>query len=106
MESYRNVLKELVRFAKREYREKKPDSVKVLRTKNVRFLTLGGAFKTYSLRKAQNPPYMIIVEYKERLRLYLFTKEGILIEGINQHKNPKFLKELKRSSITEYKFPK
>jgi hypothetical protein len=106
LKGYRDVLKELVKFAKHEYQEKKPNSVKVMRTKSVRFLSLGGALKAYVSRESQNPRYMVIVEYKEQFRLYLFTKEGVLINGINQVKNFKFLKELQKNTITEYKLPK
>ncbi len=41
MERYRNVLKEIVKFAKREYIEKKPNTIKLLRIKDIRVLTLG-----------------------------------------------------------------
>ena len=106
MESYRNVIKELVKFAKREYQEKRPQTVKVLRIKDIGVLTLGGPFKTLSIRKSQNPYYIVSVEYKENLRIYLFTKEGVLIEGINQDINPKLLNQLKKNTTTEYKVPR
>jgi hypothetical protein len=106
VEHYRDILKKFVKFAKREYQEKKPNSVKVLRTKSVRFLSLGGAFKNYVSQESQNPRYIVLVEYKEQFRLYLFTKEGVLINGINQIKNFKFIKKLQNNTITEYKLPK
>ena len=105
MESYRNVLKKLVKFSKREYQEKKPSMVKVLRIKDIRFLTLGDALKTLRMQQSQNPHYIVLVEYIENLRIYLFSKEGILIEGINQKGNPKFLNELKKRTIIEFKLP-
>ncbi len=46
MISNRKVLKEIVKFGKKEYREKKPSNVEVLRIKDETIFTKGEPFKT------------------------------------------------------------
>ena len=44
----RKILQEIVKFAKKEYREKKPSNVKILRIKDETIFRKGEPFKIYS----------------------------------------------------------
>jgi len=46
----KKTVKKLIFFAKREFREKKPYSVMVLRMKNERIISKGGPLKILSMR--------------------------------------------------------
>ena len=98
----RKILKQLIFFAKREFKEKKPISVQVLRGKAEQVLTKGGPLKEYSLKQVFGAYYLVMAEYKEELRIYYYSKEGKLLEAKNLEKTPKLLQELQKSTIREF----
>ena len=75
----RKVLQEIVNFGKKEYREKKPSNVKILRIKDVTVFTKGEAFKRIIIAKSSHPHYLVLVEYDKDLRIYFFSKSGMLL---------------------------
>ena len=101
----RHALKEIVKFAKREFREKRPKSVKVYRVKNERVFTRG-FLSSISMSKERLSKYIVAVEHPEALRIYFFTKQGILFSGKNFEKTEKLDKEIKKNTIIQYRLPK
>jgi hypothetical protein len=102
----RKILKQLIFFAKREFKEKKPISVQVVRVKAEQVLTRGGPLKEFSLKQVIGAYYLVIAEYKEVLRSYYYSKEGKLLEAKNLEKTPKLLQELQKSTIREFQVGK
>ncbi len=64
MISNRNVLKEIVKFGKKEYREKKPCNVKVLRIKDETIFTKGEPFKTKLEKKVQTQIFVGLITFE------------------------------------------
>lgn len=104
--STRNTKKSLIYFARREYREKRPLSVRVLRIKREKILTLGGPFKILSISVTKNPYYLVLIEYAEQIRIYYYSKNGISLGARNFEHEEKLLKEIRKATIIEYKLPK
>ena len=102
----RKVLKHVVQFATQEFTEKKPVSAQVLRRKRKTFFTRGGPLKTISLGKTEDPYFLVALDYAHTLRIYYFSKKDIFLGGQNFDKSSEFLRELKKSTITEFKLPK
>ncbi len=102
----RKVLKHVVKFATREFTEKKPMSVRVLRRKRETFFTRGGPLKAISIGKTEDPYFLVALDYAHALRIYYFSKKGIFLGGQNFDTSSEFLRELKKSTITEFKLPK
>lgn len=102
MISNRKVLKEIVKFGKKEYREKKPSRVEVLRIKDETIFTKGEPFKRVSIAKSSHPHYLVLVEYDKSLRIYFFSKNGILLGGENFDKTPKLINTIKNNTVKEY----
>lgn len=101
----RHALKEIVKFAKREFREKRPRSVKVYRVKNERVFSRG-FLSSISMSKERLSKYIAAVEHPETLRVYFFTKQGILFSGKNFEKTEKVRKEIKKNTTIQYRLPK
>ena len=104
--SIRNTKKNLIHFARREYREKRPLSVRVLRIKGEKVLTLGGPIKVLSISKTKNPYYLVLVEYTEQIRIYYYSKNGVSLGARNFECEQKLLDKIKKATIIEYKLPK
>lgn len=102
----KKVVKELIHFAIREFKEKGPLLVQVLRMKGEKFLTKGGPFKVLSISKVSDIYYMILINYMDNIRLYYFSKEGLLLGAENLGLNEKLIKEIKKSSVLEFEYPK
>ncbi|NVM32034.1 MAG: hypothetical protein HWN65_24550 [Candidatus Helarchaeota archaeon] len=105
MISNRNVLKEIVKFGKKEYREKKPSNVKVLRIKDETIFIKGEPFKRVSIAKSSHPHYLVMVEYDKDLRIYFFSKSGLLLGGENFDKTSKLVNTIKKNTVKEYSIP-
>jgi len=69
MISNRKVLKEIIKFGKREFRDKKSFSVKILRIKDETIFTKGEPFKRIIIAKSSHPHYLVMVEYDKNLRI-------------------------------------
>ncbi|MFW9818140.1 MAG: hypothetical protein ACFFE5_00915 [Candidatus Thorarchaeota archaeon] len=102
----RKVVKELIFFAKREFREKKPLAVQVLRRKSEQIYTIGGPLKEFSMKRVEGAFYLLVVEYKEEYRIYYYSKEGKLLEAKNLEKNLKLQHEIQKSTIREFQLGK
>ena len=102
----RSGLKKIVKFAKREFQEKKPESLRVLRIKDEQVFTLGGSIPIMVFKKIHNPYYLVLLDYKDQIRVYYFTKNGVLIKGENFQKTLDKMKKIKKATKIEYKLPK
>ena len=102
----RVALKEVVKFARREFREKKPQNVRVLRVKDEKIVSFGGPFPVLSIKAAQIPFYIVVLNYGDMYRLYNFGKDGTLIGGENVEKNSDKMKKIEKSTKTEYIIPR
>jgi hypothetical protein len=102
----RTALKEVVKFAKREFREKKPLNVRVLRVRDEKVFSIGGPIPAITVRATQVPYYIVVLDYGDVYRLYNYTKDGALILGENVEKGSDKMKEIEKSTKLEYKIPK
>ena len=100
--SERGTLKEIIKFAKREFRVKKPLSVKVLRVKDKRVFSRGALLPSITMKETQVPYYIVIVEYANNYRIYNYSKTGILINGENTEKTSDKMKQIEKSTKLEY----
>ena len=103
--SHREVLKNVIKYGKREFAEKKPLTLKVLRMKSKSILTRG-LLPSINIKQIGVVQFIVVAEYTEDIRIYSFNREGQLLGGENIDKNPKFLKELAKSTNLEYHLPK
>ena len=98
----RKVLQEIVKFAKREYREKQSSNVKVLRIKDETIFRKGEPFKRISIAKSSHPHYLVLVVYDKNLRIYFFSKSGVLLGGENYEKTSKLVNMINKNTVKEY----
>ncbi|NHJ24114.1 MAG: hypothetical protein EAX89_06040 [Candidatus Lokiarchaeota archaeon] len=101
----RNILKTLAHFAEREYKEKRPKSVKIYRVKSKSVLTRG-VLPSLQIKQVGPIAFLVIADYGEHYRCYNFSRQGILISGDNVEPSPKFLKDLEKSTKLEFQLPK
>ena len=101
--SERTALKEVVKFAKKEFREKKPLTGSVLRVKDVQKVTRGGPLPQHVIKESHNRYYVVLLDYGENFRVYNFSKTGILINGETIEKNSDKITLLEKSTKVEYK---
>ncbi len=102
----RTALKEIVKFAKREFREKKPQNVRVLRVKDEKILSIGGPIPAITIKESQIPYCIVALDYGDIYRLYNFRKDGTLIGGENVEKASDKMKKIEKSTKTEYIIPR
>jgi len=102
----RTALKEIVKFAKREFREKRPQNVRVLRVKDEKILLIGGPIPVITIKETQVPFYIVALDYGDMYRLYNIRKDGTLIGGENVEKTSDKMKKIEKSTKTEYIIPK
>ncbi len=105
MISNRKALKQIVKFGKKEYREKKPSNVKILRIKDETIFIKGEPFKRVSIAKSSHPHYLVLVEYDKNLRVYFFSKNGVLLGGQNFDKTSKLINTIEKNTVKEYNVP-
>ena len=99
----RNVLKNIVKFAKKEFREKKPLTCRVLRVKEAKKVSIGGPLPQHVVREPKSCHYVVLLNYGGNYRVYSFTRTGILMNGENVEKNSDKIKKLLKSTKVEYK---
>lgn len=104
MINLRKLPKQLILFGKREYREKKPSRVTILRIRD-KTIFKRGFMPPLIIKQHDLIQYVIIAEYDIMLRLYLFTPTGILLGAENIEKNSILLKKLTKSSRILYTIP-
>lgn len=105
MISSRKVIQKIVKFGKKEFREKKPSSVEVLRIKDETIFTKGEPFRRVSIAKTSHPHYLVIVEYDRDFRIYFFSISGVLLRGENFERTLKLLKIINKNTVKEYTIP-
>ncbi|MHA1148090.1 MAG: hypothetical protein ACTSR8_07565 [Promethearchaeota archaeon] len=105
MISEREVLKIIVQFGKREYKEKKPKSLRIYRIKSKSILKRG-MLPNLSIKQIGLIHYLIVLDYIDNLRIYLFARDGHQLGGQNIDKTQDFLKELQKSTSLQYHLPK
>jgi len=103
--SQRKALKDIIQFGKREFKEKKPLSVEILRVKSKTILTRG-VLPSLSIKQIKGAKYLVVADYKEFFRIYPFSSSGVLLSGQNLEKTAKLLKTLKKGTVKEYTLPK
>lgn len=103
--SQRKVLKEIIQFGKREFKEKKPLSLEILRIKSKTILKRG-VLPTLTIKQIRKIRYLIVVDYKESLRIYSFNSNGLFLGGTNLENTPKLQKLLKKDTVKEYTLPR
>ena len=101
----RTALKEVVKFAKREFREKKPHNVRVLRVKDEKVFSKGGPIPGITVKQTKIPYYLVVLDYGDMYRLYKFKKDGELFQGENVEKQSEKMKQIEKSTKVEYKIP-
>lgn len=99
----RKALKKVVKFAKKEFREKKPLAGSVLRVKDLKKISIGGPLPQRGVAEIHSLYYIVILDYGEHYRVYNFSKTGILLNGENIEKDSEKIKILKKSTKVEYK---
>jgi len=101
----RHILKNLVQFAKREYDEKRPKLVQVLRVKSKTLLTRG-ILPSLQIRQVGAISFIITADYSDIFRIYYFDHSGKLLYGDNIEPTAKVVKNIEKSTKLEYQFPK
>ena len=101
----RLALKDVIKFARREYKEKKPSNIRVLRAKKETVFSKGGPIPSIIVKKHQIPPYIVALDYADVFRFYYFSKEGVLLGGENVEKDTKKAKVIQKSTKTELSIP-
>ncbi len=102
----KKIVKILIHFARREYKEKRPIGVRVLRVKEELVLSKGGPIKTLNVRQIKNPYYLVVVEYKNQMRIYSYLLNGVPLEAENLDITKSLLDKIKKKTVKEYEFPK
>ncbi len=104
MINLRKLPKQLIQFGKREYIEKKPLKVTILRVRD-KTVFKRGFMPSIIVKQHELIQYVIIAEYDVILRLFLFTPTGILLGAENIEKNSILFKNLMKSSKVLYSLP-
>ncbi len=102
----KKIVKALIKFARREYKEKRPLSVRVLRVKEAHVLSKGGPIKTLSVSQIKNPYYLVVVEYKNQMRIYSYLFNGVSLGAENFDITKSLLDEIKKKPVKEFEFQK
>ena len=105
MENVRNSLKIINRFARREYKEKRPKSVRVLRLKSKSILTRG-ILPRFQVKQEGPVVYLVVSDHGNEYTIYFFNRNGNRIGGQSYELTQKLLKELKKSTVLKASFPK
>jgi len=102
----KKTVKKLIFFAKREFREKKPYSVMVLRMKNERIISEGGPLKILSMSQASPIYYLVVINYEHHFRLYYYSRKGVALGAQNLELDENTMQKLHKLTVVEYRFPK
>ena len=101
----REGLKTVIHFANREYKGKRPKSVKVFRVKSQTVLRRG--ILPNLLIKQKGPiEYLVVEDRGHELKIFCFDRDGTYIADCTKEPTPKFLKELQKSTTLEAQLPR
>jgi len=103
--SERLATKKVVKFAKREYREKHPLSVVVARTKP-ELIFSKGFLSSLRVQRQHLSRLIMIAEYRDEYHIYSFSKTAELLGAENIVKTEQFQKKVENSTSKIYKLPK
>ncbi len=101
----RDIVKNIIKFGKREFNEKKPLSLQIFRVKSKNILKLG-MLPNLTIKQISGIFFLVVLDYGKDLRIYYFNREGHLIRGENVEKTPTLIKSLTKETNLEYKLPK
>lgn len=101
----RTALKEIVKFAKREFKQKRPRNVRVLRVKDEKVFSKGGPIPSVTVRESQFPYYIVALDYGDVYRLYNFKKDGTLTSGENVEIASEKMATIEKNTKVEYNIP-
>ena len=102
--SDRGVLKRIVQFGKREFTTKRPTSLKILLVKSNSISALG--FLPNLVYRENGPVhYLVVLDYKEHLRIYFFNRNGTSLGAQNFDSDDKLLLNLPKKTILKYSLP-
>lgn len=104
MVNERKISKELIHFGRREYHEKKPIQVNILRIKDSTSFKRG-MFPSLVIKQSQPIQYIVVAEYIDIARVYLFNSKGILIGAENLEKESSILERLAKVGKKLYHIP-
>ena len=101
----RGVLKRVVQFGKQEFSAKRPSSLRVLLVKSKTVSALG--FLPNLIYQEHDPVhYLVVLDYKEHLRIYFFNRSGINLGAKNFEKDDKLLLDLPKVTVLRYSLPR
>lgn len=105
MEDQKKILKQLIKSARREFSEKRPLNIKILKIKD-RTILKKGILPSLVIKQHQAIQFIVLVEYFDQFRIYLFSLKGILLEGKNLSKESPDISKILSSSQKLYQIPK
>jgi hypothetical protein len=100
----RKALKRVVQFGKREFSTKRPSSLHVLLVKS-RSVSALGFLPNLVYREHGHIQYLVVLDYKEHLRIYFFDINGNSLGAQNFDKNDKLLRDLHKLTVLKYSLP-
>jgi len=98
----KKVVKNLIFFAKREFSKKRPLKVSVVRVRNAAMFTKGGPLKVLNIQKAPDALYLVLVEYKEEIRIYYYSKEGKPLGAQNFNRDQALIEKIQKATVKEF----
>lgn len=101
----RDSLKSVVKFARKEYEEKRPINVKVIRVKPKSILTRG-LLPSLNIKHIGQVRFVVLANYGKNIRVYFFSKNAQLMGGQNIEKDSKSYNVLMKNTRQEYSYPK
>jgi hypothetical protein len=102
--SDRGVLKRIIQFGKHEFSTKRPASLKVLLVKS-KSVSAFGFLPNFVLREHGPIHYLVVLDYKEHLRIYFFNHNGMNFGAKNFEKDDKLLQDLPKATVLKYSLP-
>lgn len=100
----RKAAQEVVLFAKRQWKEKRPKTVEVRRVKDETLVEFG--FPKYIIKTQAPIRYFVSVEYSDALRIYQFSDKGELLGAENFEQPFEIRKHIVKKSRLIAKFPR
>ena len=101
----REGLKTVIHFANREYKEKRPKSIKVFRVKSQTVLKRG--ILPNLLIKQKGPiEYLVVEDRGDELKIFGFSRNGTYITDYTTDLTLRFLRDLQKSTTLEAQLPR
>ncbi len=101
----RRALKRVVQFGKHEFSTKRPTSLRILLVKS-NSLSAWGFLPNIVYREHGPIQYLVVLDYREHLRIYFFDSNGRSLGAQNFDKNDKLLRDLSKMTIQKYSLPR